>query len=152
MSKGPQEHTLNLIKQLEEINAPWHRSHELYWNYREHEPVEDYIQEAIKPLLGSGRVPILITSLDPAKDKNIIEQILATMPAVMPGETILVRLSLNSSDSIRPAVEIIQSILKNCKKNKSMPVWWPLLQGDLKIDQWKELQAMLGKDWQYVNL
>jgi hypothetical protein len=152
MSRTAKQHTENLINQLQEIHAPWHLSHELYWNYRENEPVKEYIEEATKPLLGTGRVPILITSLDPAKDREIIKEILKTTPSVVPGETILIRWSLNSSDSIKPAAEMIKSILKNCRDHKVMPIWWPLLQGDLNINQWKELQELLGEDWQYVNL
>ncbi len=153
MNRKPAQHTQHVINQLQAIDAPQYLSHELYWNYHEQETVEEYINQAMEPLRGSGRVPVLLTSLDPAKDNKIILEIFATRPvALASGATMLVRLCLNSKESIAPAVELIKAILKECRKNKSMPIWWPLLQGDLNITGWKKLKQALGNDWKYVNI
>lgn len=148
----PEEHTSHVVARLNEVGAPQNTSHELYWNYRENEPVEEYINRAIKPLVDNGRVPILLTSLDPTRDALIINEIFSSKPIVAKGQTMLVRLCLRSEESIRAVEKIIKSILEVTKKTKKMPTWWPLLQADFDISSWNKLKDALGSDWKYVNI
>lgn len=147
----PVSHTSKVIRLLKEINAPWANSHELFWGHKKQESPTEFVEQAISPLLGIGRVPVLITGLDPAQQKEEIEGILETSPAVQPGETILVRMVVNDKQSIKAAASLIHSLADTCRDNIAMPKWWPLLQGDLNIGQWELLQSLLGKDWRYVN-
>lgn len=146
----PEEHTRKVREYLKSINAPHPESHELI--YRGEKNVADYIEKAIAPLRGTGRVPILITDLDPAKDMGSIEEILATKPAVHAGESILVRLGLNSNDSIGPTVKIINSLLDKSRSECKMPTWWPLLQAPANSIDWNELKSKLGDAWKYTNI
>jgi hypothetical protein len=103
-------------------------------------------------LLGTGRVPVLITGLDPAVQRGEIQTILATTPSVQPGETILVRMVLSSGESLNDAAALIHELLATCRKDEVMPRWWPLFQGELGLKQWSKFQGLLRSDWQYVNV
>lgn len=145
-------HTDKVKKLLSEIGAPWANSHELFWGYKTSEEPQDYLEQGMAPLRGNGRVPILITGLDPARDIEQIKQIFETTPAVSPGETILMRIVLNGDDSINRAVNLIRKVLGECRSQRSMPQWWPLLQGGIDCKQWNQLKTQLGDDWKYVNV
>jgi hypothetical protein len=148
----PASHTEKVRHKLIEIEAPWANSHELFWGYRRQEVADEFIAQSISPLIGTGRVPILITSLDPAKDRTEIESIVATSPPMQDGDTVLLRVVLTCEESVRQIATIMQDILAQSRINKRMPKWWPLLQGSLSIEQWRLLQMLLGEDREYVNV
>lgn len=151
----PEEHTQHVMEYLLHISAPWSRSHELLLdNRREEESITDYINQAMIPLQGIGRVPVLITSLDPAlaKDRETIEEIIHTKPIIHPGETILYRVVLSSSASIEAIADIMGKSLQESRKRGEMPRWWPLLQGEMSTEGWKALEIGLESSWKYANL
>src|SRR6195952_1341359 len=65
---SPREHTARVRAALQGIHAPWSSSHELYWGFRGTESALDFVREGMEPLLGTGRVPVLITALDRSQD------------------------------------------------------------------------------------
>lgn len=147
----PAAHTRKVLEALTVIGAPWANSHELFWGHRKLESPTEFVNQAIAPLLGNGRVPVLITGLDPASQQEEIQKILVTSPSVQPGETILVRMVLGSTESVYDAASIIKDLVSDCRDHTRMPNWWPLLQGDLKVEQWTILRDILDADWQYIN-
>lgn len=148
----PGQHTRTVTDVLMSINAPWSKSHELFWGYRNNEPASEFLNQAIGPLAGSGRVPILITGLDPSSDPDMISEILSSSPAIFPGESILIRVVLRSEDSIEQAASLIKSLLNRAFETGRMPLWWPLLQADFKRHQWQKLKELLEDAWEYVNI
>jgi hypothetical protein len=148
----PAEHTEKVIKLLNEIDAPWSYSHELFWGYRQSEAPGEYVEQGIKPLLGTGRVPVLITSLDPNRHRLDLQAIMATSPALPENETVLVRTVLADEDSVRGAIDMIRRIVARARATGAMPNWWPLLQGNLALEEWTRLRNELGTDWDYVNV
>ena len=150
--ENPREHTKYVRSCLQDIGAPWPRSHELFWGYRRGMPVGEYLSEAIGPLAGTGRVPILITALDPGREKEEIQQIFRQRPAVTPGETVLVRVVLSDDRSIAGIVEICRKLVQNARAKREMPTWWPLLQGNLSLEGWGRLKRTLGEEWRYANI
>ncbi len=152
-TEGPAEHTNLVTKTLEEIHAPWNRSHELFWGYKpETMSATEFIELAIRPLEKDGRVPVLITGLDPSEDRAEIETIFNAKPKLAEGETMLVRLILSNEKSINAVVELIRKIIQNSEVKSKMPQLWPLLQGHLTIVQWNQLKTTLGNFWKYVNV
>ena len=137
---------------LEKVDANWTKSHELFWGYRQDEPVETYLEQAIAPLLDAGRIPVLITNLDPAKDNDEIEKIFRSKPKGVNEETILVRLAFNSEKSIYPIAKLIKKLIKDSQKTKEMPRWWPLIQAEFDLRTWRKLKKTLGKAWKYSNI
>jgi hypothetical protein len=146
------QHTEKLQRLLREIEAPWCESHELQWGYRLNASAGDFVSNACAPLLGSGRVPILITALDPARHADELRTILASAPALPDSESILVRVILNSTDSVTAITEILRKLVADARTQGRMPKWWPLLQGTISRPQWSALKASLGTDWNYVNV
>src|SRR5258706_11157052 len=59
----PESHTRKVTRLLTEIDAPWVNSHELFWGHKLVESPSEFVDKAIKPLVGTGRVTVLITSL-----------------------------------------------------------------------------------------
>jgi hypothetical protein len=149
---SPQLHTSKVLKLLTEVEAPWSHSHELFWGHRQTESPGQFIERGMKPLVGSGRVPILITGLDAKTHRAELESIIETSPAVPKNETVLVRTVLTDDSSIREVADIISKLLRATRSTHTMPKWWPLLQGSLTPQQWVLLQNSLGEDWQYVNV
>jgi len=145
-------HTTRVIALLEEIGAPWAHSHEMFWGYRADEGPSEFVAGGMAPLLGSGRVPILITSLDPSFDFETIASVLRTRPPVFEGETMLLRLILRDAESTHAAAKIIKSLLATARTDRKMPVWWPLLQAHMNVSEWLNLKRLLGADWAYVNI
>lgn len=148
----PSQHTKTVSEALMRINAPWSKSHELYWGYRDKESACEFLNEAITPLAGSGRVPILITGLDPSSDSDAISEILNSSPPIFPGESILIRIVLKSEHSIEQTAYLIKQLLSRAYETGQMPLWWPLLQADFRSDQWRKIKNVLGEAWQYVNV
>lgn len=149
---GPEIHTKKVTALLSEIGAPWAKSHELFWGNRRDESASEFVAQGMRPLWGSGRVPILITELDPARNIETIESIIGTTPAVHPGEVILLRLVLSGEESVRQAVTLVKRLLYASRTDCEMPKWWPLFQSDMKVDAWKHFKHLLGDDWRFANL
>jgi hypothetical protein len=148
----PFTNTEQVLKFLKEIQAPWSHSHELFWGYRNDEMPAQYVEKGIKPLIGTGRVPILITGLDPRNDRTEIESIMSTCPAVPENETVLLRTILSDEESLDQITQIIRNQLQASRLSGKMPKWWPLLQGNLTAAEWERLEQKLGADWAYVNV
>ena len=148
----PRRHPEKVQRLLREIAAPWCESHELQWGYHLNATATEFVSGACAPLLGSGRVPILITALDPARQGNELKAILETAPAVPNSESILVRVVLNSTESARAMYVILKDLLAKARTQQRMPNWWPLLQGTMPVANWKSLKNQLGEDWDYVNV
>lgn len=149
---APGAHTEKVMRLLEEIEAPWSYSHELFWGHRQGETAEGFIDEGIKPLLGDGRVPILITALDPGENRRDLEVIMETSPAVPKNETVLVRTILTNEASLREITDVLRRLVAQARAKETMPKWWPLLQGNLSVWEWSALRVGLGADWDYVNV
>lgn len=149
---SPKEHTAKVAALLQEIGAPWSCSHEMFWGFRRSEEPSAFIEDAIQPLIGSGRVPILITGLDPAANAIELAAIMGTMPAVPKNETVLVRVVLERDDSILATAKLIRTLVQEARGTKAMPKWWPLLQSALPRESWLRLKTELGDDWAYANV
>jgi len=145
-------HTSRVMQLLDAIGAPWAHSHELFWGYRQEEGPAEFIEQGVLPLRRNGRVPILITNLDPGPDIETIRQIVGSSPSIGPGETILVRIVLRDQASIGGAARLMREIHENAVQRAEMPKWWPLLQGQLSPDQWFELKQALNGLWDYSNI
>lgn len=149
---NPRRHTEKVQRLLREIEAPWCESHELQWGYRLDATATDFVSGACAPLLGSGRVPILITALDPARQADELRAILTASPSIPDSESILVRVVLNNSGSVAAIVKILRELLTDARAQGRMPKWWPLLQGTIARGDWATLKELLGSDWDYVNV
>jgi hypothetical protein len=150
---SPANHTQTVINWLERIQAPWSRSHELFWGHRRSDQaIASFLQESIQPLVGSGRVPILISSLDPASDGDVFEAITRTRPAIPENESVLLRVVLKNEVSIRRIVGSMKRAVGDSYITESIPSWWPLLQGAMEDGGWERLQKLLGSEWRYANV
>jgi len=150
--RNPAEHTNFVTSQLMRMDAPWRYSHELFWGYHGKWTAEQYLTAAMKPLIGLGRVPILITGLNPACHKQEIRDIIATTPPLVKGEPLLIRLLLSSKESVIAAAALTAELFERATATHSMPTWWPLFQGNLPEELWLTLKSKLGSLWQYVNI
>lgn len=150
--ESPGKNTLRVSKLLEEIKAPWHKSHELFWGYRGETAISDYVIEASKPLIGDGRVPILITGLKVKKNQKEIEKILASKSYVVPGETILLRIIIDDLEAVKTALYYMETLIEQAKKKGHMPHWWPLLQGAFSPSEWIKIKSLAGNMWKYFNI
>lgn len=148
----PATHTKKVIRLLTEIEAPWSNSHELFWGHRDTETPGEFVEQGTQPLLGTGRVPILITGLDPRFHRQELEEIMATTPALPKNETLLLRTILTGENSTREIASIIRNLLFEARSTETMPKWWPLLQGDLSAHEWERLRNELGTDWNFTNV
>lgn len=151
-STSPELHTRKVIGHLRRIAAPWPLSHELFWGYRRDETPGEYVQRAMAPLCGDGRMPILITGLDPARDTDAAAELLAVGVPVAAGETALLRMVLRNDDSISAGSALLQSLVSNAQASGTMPSWWPLFQGDLSPTQWSKLRDQCGDAWKFANI
>lgn len=147
-----QANTIRISRLLKEVSAPWYNSHELYWGNRGDTPISDYVLEASEPLIGDGRVPILITALDAYEDRKEIGEILNSESLVVPGETILVRVLISNEQAQASAIRVMKMLLGNAEKSGVMPRWWPLLQGDLTPQEWAGFAEKAGALWKYSNI
>lgn len=145
----PAEHTQHVIQALGAINAPWKLSHELFWGYHGDIDPQTFLDDAMRPLLGVGRVPILITGLDPATD-NELPAILRARPPIAAGETMLLRVVLQSEASIVAIARVMRDLLSAASAHSTMPLWWPLLQGSFTNDMWMKAAEIFGEIWPYT--
>lgn len=148
----PEQHTERVAALLQEIGAPWAESHELYWGHRGSLKAAEYVDAAIRPLSGNGRVPILITGLDPLHDRPVVDEILAAEPPIAPGETVLMRLVLKGEDSLAATAELMRRLYGAALAQRRMPSWWPLVQGELTSEGWSRFRETCGKLWGLVNV
>lgn len=148
----PRANTARLVRLLTEIEAPWAASHELYWGHRRAVAEAVFLEEAVAPLCGSGRVPIVISSLDPARDYAEIERIVSCSPPIQSGESLLLRLSLSGEQSVDAVVRLIRGLMEQVERKREMPLWWPLLQGAMQPKHWERLRKLLGGAWEFVNV
>ncbi|MBE2284579.1 MAG: hypothetical protein IAE77_14070 [Prosthecobacter sp.] len=146
------EHTKKVSRLLDEIQAPWANSHELFWGYKQDQSPAPYVNDATAPLVGVGRVPIIITGIDPATGAQDIDELIQTHPNLAPEETILFRIVLNDEVSVEAAAHLMRSILERARATRSMPRWWPLLQAQFGAHLWEKLAHLLGDDWQFANV
>jgi hypothetical protein len=137
---------------LRDIDAPWWASHELFWQHKGDRPATEFLDAALRPLLGSGRIPVVITGLDPATDGAAIEEILASRPACAAGETILFRLPLKAAASVPAAAALLRRLSKQAKQEVAMPAWWPLFQANFDPETWRVFKGMAGEAWSYANV
>jgi hypothetical protein len=149
---SPHENTNNVVSLLQEIGAPWAKSHELFWGYKGESSTEEYVVDASGPLIGDGRVPILITALNAGSDQAEISKILSAPTSVVPGETILLRILIDDVDSAKAAVVQMRILIARARNENQMPQWWPLIQGALTVNEWREVQLMAGEMWPYFNI
>lgn len=146
------EHSTFVRDTLQDINAPWWASHELFWQHKGDRSATEFLDAALRPLLGSGRIPVVITGLDPSTDAAAIEEILAARPACAAGETILFRLPLKSSASIPAAVALLNRLSELAKQDPVMPAWWPLFQANFDAATWQSFREEAGEAWAYANI
>jgi len=145
-------HTNHVLRLLREIDAPWANSHEMYWGHLKDEPAEQFLVGGMTPLVGNGRVPVLITGLDPAADLSAIDAILNTRPPITPGETVLVRMLLTRDDSVEATVSLLRGLVQRSLAASEMPTWWPLVQAPTTVAVLQRLKDGLGDLWQYANI
>ena len=146
------EHTELVLNSLGSINAPWRNSHELFYGYKCSDSAGTFVERAFEPLVGQGRVPVLISSLDPARNGSEIAEVLSTKPKIIKGETVLLRVVLQDSDSVNAVASTLNGIVREAEARRSMPNWWLLLQGSLEPAEWKRLSVALGSASRYLNI
>ena len=146
------EHTLKVSRLLAEIRAPWAQSHELFLGHRGRQTTTGFVSDAFEPLRGTGRVPILITGLDPAGDAAELAEVIAARIPVPESQTVLVRVVLKSPGSIDAAAQLLLRMVAEAKATRRLPLWWPLLQSPLPVAEWRRLRALLGEVWAYTNI
>jgi hypothetical protein len=149
---GPKNHSQHLIDLLTSINAPWAKSHEIFWENIQNEPTEVFLKESIEPLSEKGRTPIIISGLDPAIDLEKITEIMSSKPGIFQGETTLLRVVLNSRESIILIANLMNEMIRKAFETKEMPLIWPLLQGNLQKEEWYYLKSLLEENWEFVNI
>lgn len=153
---SPKQHTEFITKMLQSMGFPWKNSHELIFNQKpDGWDLEEFMSDATKPLGGKGRVPILITELDPHSDKVEVDNIFYNTSSVGKEQSpILVRLSLNSQESIHATTNLINRIFENAMDEKQLPNFLPLLQSGENFSgaDWHKLKKDLGSNWKYAFL
>lgn len=151
-SHSPTAHTQKVVDALNSINAPWNRSHELFYGYHPpHMSITDFVNQAIVPL-EQGRVPILISPLDPATDKQAIEEVLDSRPAVPRGETILLRVVPRGENSLSALRDLTEGLITKARTQHAMPCWWPLIQGTMTANEWESFRHSLDANAQFTNV
>ena len=148
-TNSPKEHTEHVTRFLQDLHAPLPQSHELFIGLKpERMFIKEYIKEAISPLAKDGRVPVIITQYDPAKDLDAITEIFnTTYLPIEDRHTILVRVQLGSEHSIQPTAKIIHSLYNESVQSEKMPRYWPLIQADrFSSKDWKTFQSAIGKE------
>lgn len=145
----PSAHTVNVKRYLEEVEAPYPTSHELL---RPYQPVgmstTEYVKQAGAPLSLTGRVPILITTLDPSTDASVIDEVFSDHECT---GTMLVRLALNSPDSIRSAAALLERVVSTAEVSGFIPSRYPLFQSDsYSSKDWNDFKHEAGDHWDYA--
>ena len=155
LSDNPAVHTMRVRYLLEALNAPMPSSHELFVGLKPRKmSLGRYINQAMSPLSENGRVPVIITQYDPAKDRKRLDAVFSNTPLIGKENTKLVRMQLGSEASIKPTAEIIRSLYDQSVAARVMPNYWPLIQADgFKDEQWNALKAAVGSDiWEHVTV
>lgn len=151
----PEDHTVYFTEQLKSLGAPFYESHELLITQKPRDmSVEEFVRSAAKPLLVEGRVPILITDYDTKADYSKIREIFDSPSPVKRGESILVRMVVDSEDSVDLAARLINETVQVVKSEQKVPSWWPLLQSgrNFGVEEWNKLHDRVGSNWDYVTL
>lgn len=148
----PREHTRKVETLLQSIRAPWSASHELFWGYHGALGASDFVYDAAEPLLRRGRIPVIITGLDTARDVDELASLFQAQSPAFEGESILVRVILRSAASVDAATELVRTLVQTADASGRMPPWWPLLQGDLPPTEWTRLRDSLGDLWPFANI
>ncbi len=149
----PAEHTIKVARNLKAIDAPWSSSHELFLDHAGAMPIEEFLNGAMRPLAGKGRVPIVITGLDPAKDLSRIDELDRSKVPFASNETALFRVMISGRESLTAIAQFMNQKVEGCRKSQTMPVWWPLLQFDSRtnLSDWKYFKGLVGENWKYLN-
>lgn len=145
------DNTRRISDILTEAGLPWARSHELFLGHRGDETINEFVEGAAAPLMDLGRVPILITGLDVA-DRLAVKEILDAPINVVDGETVLVRMLVNTPESMQAFPALIRGLVAEAETSGQMPQWWPLAQASNMADDWKAMKDELGDLWRYVNV
>ncbi len=148
----PSEHTKYLADKLQQIGAPLPFSHELLWAYKGCELPSEYRRKACEPLLGTGRVPIIITNFDPATEIKEIADMFESDVPVYSGETMLVRLTLSSEESAFECAKLLNGLVIEATRAGQMPKMFPLFQADLCPEHLETLKKLAWKFKKYVNI
>jgi len=146
------ENTSRIVGLLQEIDAPWHSSHELFFGHVGKQQPAAFVNDASEPLIGSGRVPILITELDLDQDLETIRSIISSNVSAANGETVLLRVTISNRRGIQNLVRLVSELVETSFKAMKCPTWWPLLQGDIDPSEWRALKTALGSLWKYANI
>lgn len=147
-----EENTLNILNLLEKIDAPWAKSHELFWGNKNGEMTEEFILNSVNPLLGQGRMPVLITPLDPKDSIETIREIVSCKPFTFEGETTLVRIVLSDARSVEKIVGLMNEILDKSRLSKQLPSYWFLLQATSDFSEWSYMAELMKDDFGYTNI
>lgn len=147
-----EENTQNILELLETIDAPWSKSHELFWGNKISESTEEFLSGSVKPLLGQGRMPVLITPLDPKENIGTIREIILCKPITFEGETTLVRVVLSNRKSVENIVQLMLEVLTESRASKKMPRYWFLLQATSEFVEWKYMAELMKDDFHFVNI
>lgn len=146
---SPGEHTKYLAKMLAVAGARYPNSHELCLDTKpSSESVERWLTEATEPFRnGNGCVPVLITNL--GVGESMIGRIFASPRQF--DEPVLVRMLITEdSESFFCAAYRMERLVEQVRSEKIVPAWWPLFQGNMSVNGWKQLRQDLGEYWKYV--
>jgi len=146
------ENTIRIMSMLESEGLPWARSHELFYGHKGALPIEDYVRQAAAPLRHLGRVPILITGLNPARDATALDEIFEATPQLISGETILVRIIVEDRPSFDALEILVRGLVENAFASGKMPRWWPLVQSGSEASEWSDFRRRIGALWKYMNV
>lgn len=152
--RSPGEHTSAVMSLLRGIGAPMPESHELFLGHAGDSEISEFLANAMEPLQCRGRVPVLITSLDPAdvRDRATIVSILNAKAPLIEEATMLVRIVLKSRESSCHLAALMMQMLDECERTLSLPRLWPLVQADFCEADWEHLHDALGSSWRYLNV
>lgn len=146
-------HTAQVLRQLREAGAPWAWSHELFWGFKQpQEQTRCFVSEGMRPLSNSGRVPVVISGLDPAVDEEEVGKIVGTDVPVADGATVLLRVVLRSEASIEPFCRLHAVLVERALRSGRIPQWWLLAQFLGGREGLGSLKAKLGSNVSYVNV
>lgn len=152
-NQWPADHTEYISAMLTNLNAFWPKSQEIYYGHRPPAmSATDFLTQAMRPLLGAGRIPVIITSFD-ASQVDEVSEIVGSNPPIAAGETVLVRLLLTPG-SIAPAVKLVEGLIEEAGQLGQMPKFWPLFQGVASTmhNEWSEFLELLGNNRQFINI
>ena len=150
----PSKHTERVKDFLKKAGAPWPNSQEICLNLRNGMGIKQYLIDTTAPLELNGRVPVVITNLNPGIDTHMdeINAIMATKLNIAPGETILVRVVPDGKKAMDAIARKMEEIVASAWQEGKMPAWWPLIQFKW-TETWRDLRESLGEElWRYTNI